>query len=166
MQAPAVKYATPTIESVKEALLLLGDALNEAEAIGVFGSLARGIGFTEHSDIDIFVVLKQAEPGFTTDYLWHKRISDALARFGRDVTVLIYTVGDLKAILGWYTLRLAAEGIILFDKSDIQGIFNRIVRTAEQTGLVRRPIDDTWVWSAPPGFKFGQVINIQLDDAK
>lgn len=166
MQATAVKYATPTIEGVKEALLSLGDALNEAEAIGVFGSLARGIGFTEHSDIDVFVVLKEAKPGFETDYLWHRRISDALARFGRDVTVLIYTVGDLKAILGWYTLRLAAEGIILFDKGGVQGIFNCMVRAAEQAGLVRKPIDDTWVWSTPPGLKFGQVIDFKLDNAE
>jgi predicted nucleotidyltransferase len=91
---------TPTIEEVKEALLTLGDELQEAEAVGIFGSLARG-DFSPASDIDIFVVVKEDESEgrcLEVDDLWWRRVRDALSKFQRDVTVLVYSTEGLRKI--------------------------------------------------------------------
>ncbi len=43
-----------TIDRAKDTLLSLGHKLEEAEAIGICGSLARGWDFVPKSDIDVF----------------------------------------------------------------------------------------------------------------
>jgi len=48
------------LRRIKKALLDLGDGLEQAEAIGICGSLARGKDFGPRSDIDVFVVVKEA----------------------------------------------------------------------------------------------------------
>ena len=147
-----------TLERVKEVLLSsLGDDLQKAEALGVFGSLARGIDFSANSDIDIFVVLQHKDPHGATDKWWWKRIKRALEPFQRDVTVLVYTVGGLKAVCNWYVLRLAAEGVLLYDQGAIAHLFERIVDAARQANLVQDSIDSLTVWTVKPGHASGPL---------
>jgi len=150
-----------TIEKVKEALLSLGEVLQETEAIGIFGSLARGEGFTEHSDIDVFVVVKEVKPGFETDDLWYRRVREVLRKFWRGVTVLVYTVRDLEAISNWHVLRLAVEGILVYDQGGIGKLFEEIIEAAEKAGLEQRRIRDRWVWTIKD-MKPGQVVEVKV----
>jgi predicted nucleotidyltransferase len=150
----------PTIEEVKEALLSLGDLLQEAEAVGIFGSLARG-NFSPRSDIDIFVVVKRK--GIEDDELWWHRINDALRKFERDVTVLVYSVEALRKIAGWDVLRLATDGIFAFDKGNIEELFRKIVDAARKAGLVQVKRGEHWVWSAP-WLKFGELLEFEVED--
>ena len=64
-------------------------------AIGMCGSLARD-DFHERSDIDIFFDVKER---LVDDRIWWDRRSDVLQDFGRDVTVIVYTVEGLKRII-------------------------------------------------------------------
>ena len=99
IRAATGRWREVTLERVKEILLSsLSDSLQEVEALGICGSLARGTGFSEHSGIDIFVIVREKEPGDTTDKRWWQRIQRVLEPFGRDVTVLVYSVAGLKAI--------------------------------------------------------------------
>ena len=116
----------PTIETVKEALLSLGEVLEEAEAIGIFGSLARGT-LSPRSDIDVFVVVREKDPHGEDDMRWWLRIQRVLEPFQRDVTVLVYTVRGLKQISNWYVLRLASEGVIVYDRGGITQLFQQIL---------------------------------------
>ena len=56
------------------------------------------------------------------DRIWWDRRSDVLQDFGRDVTVLVYTVEGLKRIITWYVLRLASEGVLVYDRGDMRGL--------------------------------------------
>jgi len=150
----------PTIDEVKEALLSLGDALQEAEAVGIFGSLARG-DFSPRSDIDIFVVVKKRGKGIEVDELWWHRINDALRKFQRDVTVLVYSREALRRIAGWYILRLASDGILVFDRGGIKELFDKILEAARKAGLVQVKRDEHWVWSAPH-LKPGEVLEFEV----
>jgi predicted nucleotidyltransferase len=115
LQKIKLSYKLMEILELKKIILSkLKDYLRDTEAIGIFGSLARG-EFTERSDIDVFVVLKSDE-GEASKIWWH-RISDALSEFGKDVTVLVYTIAGLKNISNWHVLRLASEGVIIYDKN-------------------------------------------------
>ena len=152
---------TPSVERVKKALLSLGEGLREAEAIGICGSLARGEDFSEESDIDMFVVVREREPGHETDMRWWKRIKKALSEFERDVTVLVYTVKGLRAVSNWYALRLASEGILAFDQGNVAELFREIVKAAEAAGLSQEKIDGSWVWMAK-GIKPGKVLEVKL----
>jgi len=154
---------TPTIEEVKEALLTLGDELQEAEAVGIFGSLARG-DFSPASDIDIFVVVKEDENEgrcLEVDDLWWRRVRDALSKFQRDVTVLVYSTEGLRKISNWYVLRLASDGILVFDQGGIGELFDKILETARKTGLRQVKRGHHWVWSAPD-LKLGEVLEMEV----
>lgn len=158
----AGQWCEVTLERVKEVLLSsLGDSLQEAEALGICGSLARGTGFSEHSDIDVFVIVREKEPGDTTDKRWWQRIQRALEPFGRDVTVLVYSVAGLKAVSNWYVLRLAAEGVLIHDRADIAHLFEQIVEAARQAGLVQEAIGDRLVWTVSPE-RAGAPIEVTL----
>jgi len=152
----------PTIEEVKEAILSLGDLLQEAEAVGIFGSLARG-DFSPRSDIYIFVVVKERGKGIEIDRLWWHRINDALRKFERDVTVLVFSVEALRKIAGWDVLRLATDGIFAFDKGNIEELFRKIVDAARKAGLVQVKRGEHWVWSAP-WLKFGELLEFEIED--
>ncbi|RKZ21722.1 hypothetical protein DRQ18_03995 [bacterium] len=136
------------IDSIKNAILSLEKELEEAEAVGIMGSIARG-DFNEKSDIDIFVIVKEMKPGSNTERLWWNRINRVLKEFKRDITVIVYTVKALKKISNWYVLRLASEGILIYDKGNIKELFAKIIRTAKEAGLVERKIGTHKVWSAP-----------------
>lgn len=151
-----------TLERVREVLLSsLGDDLQEAEALGICGSLARGTDFAEHSDIDVFVIVREKGPGDTADRRWWQRIQRALEPFGRDVTVLVYSVAGLKTVSNWYVLRLAAEGVLIHDRADIAHLFERIVQAAQEAGLVQEMIDGRLVWTVSPG-RAGEPIEVTL----
>jgi len=144
-------------EKIGKAILSLGKKLEDAVAIGVCGSLARG-DFHERSDIDIFVIVKER---LVDDRIWWDRISDVLQDFGRDVTVLVYTVEGLKRIITWYVLRLASEGVLVYDRGDIRGLFNRIISAAKEAGLVEVQIGDYKVWSVK-NLKFAQRLTLEV----
>lgn len=160
--AAAGQWCEVTLERVKEVLLSsLGHGLQEAEALGICGSLARGTDFSEHSDIDVFVIVREKEPGGTTDKRWWQRIQRVLEPFGRDVTVLVYSVAGLKAVSNWYVLRLAAEGVLIHDQADIARLFEQIVQAARQAGLVQEMIGDRLVWTVSPD-RAGAPIEVTL----
>lgn len=150
------------LAAVKEAILSLGEQLKEAEAIGVMGSLVRG-DFNDHSDIDVFVVIKERRPGYDVDRVWWERIRDVLGKFRRNVTVITYSVNGLKKIINWYVLRLASEAIFIYDKGGIKELFNRIIETARQAGLEEREIGTHKVWSAK-NLKLGQRLVLEVKD--
>jgi predicted nucleotidyltransferase len=162
IRAAAEQWYEVTLERVKEVLLSsLGDDLREAEALGICGSLARSKGFSEHSDIDVFVIVQEKEPGGATDKRWWQRIQWALEPFGRDVTVLVYSVAGLKAVSNWYVLRLAAEAILIYDQANIAGLFEQIVQAARQAGLTQEMIDGRLVWTASPE-RAGSLLEITV----
>lgn len=153
-----------TIESVKEALVSgLGEYLPEVEAIGIFGSLARGRFDQKRSDIDIFVVVREIEP--ETNDIWWKRITNSLSQFERDVTVLVYTTKGLKGVSNWHALRLASEGVIVYDEGSIAKLFSRMVAAAHKAGLEERETEDgRKIWTAKRPLKLGEVIEVVVKD--
>ena len=162
IRATTGQWREVTLERVKEVLLSsLSDSLQEVEALGICGSLARATGFSEHSDIDIFVIVREKEPGDTTDKRWWQRIQRVLEPFGRDVTVLVYSVAGLKAVSNWYVLRLAAEGVLIHDRADIACLFEQIVQAARRAGLVQEMIGDRLVWTVSPD-RAGAPIEVTL----
>lgn len=141
------KHIPCSLSEVKEAILSLGEVLSEAEAVGIMGSLARG-DFNERSDIDVFVVVKERRSDYDVDRTWWEKMHDVLSKFRRDITVIVYSIEGLKKILNWYVLRLASEGIIVYDKGGIKLLFNKIIETARNAGLVEREVGTHRVWSA------------------
>jgi predicted nucleotidyltransferase len=153
----------PEISEVKEAILSLGEKLNEVEAIGIMGSLARG-DFDEKSDIDVFVVVKEKIPGTDVERAWWERINDVLSKFKRDVTVILYSVKGLKRISNWYVLRLASEGVLLYDRGGIKDLFKKIVETARRAGLEEREAGGKRkIWVAK-NLKLRERLILEVDD--
>ena len=148
----------PSVEEVKEAILSLGEALEEAEAVGIFGSLARG-DFSPTSDIDIFVVVKEKKEG--AEELWWRRIKGALRKFGRDVTVLVYSTEAIRRVAGWDVLRLATDGILAFDRGGIGELLKKVTESAEKAGLVQVERGGHKVWSAPK-LKVGEALEFEV----
>lgn len=150
------------ISEVEKAILSLGEKLEEAEAVGIMGSLARG-DLHKHSDIDVFVVVKERKPDCDVDRIWWNRINKALRKFRRDVTVITYSVNGLRRISNWYVLRLASEGVLIYDKGGIKELFDRIIKTAREAGLVERKIGTRKVWSAE-NLKPGERLILEVKD--
>lgn len=150
------------LERVKETLLrALDDKREEVEALGVFGSLARGVDFGERSDIDVFVIVQEKEPAGASDQRWWQWARQALEPFGRDVTVLVYTLAGLRHIANWYVLRLAREGSLVYDRADVAGLFSQIVKKAQQAGLIEDTVDGRQVWSLKSE-RVGQPLEIDV----
>ncbi|MEW6457028.1 MAG: nucleotidyltransferase domain-containing protein [Acidobacteriota bacterium] len=147
------------LNEIKLKILSLGKTLEKAEAIGVFGSLARGKNFTNRSDIDIFVIVKEKKSD--TDQYWYNEIFEVLKGFGRDVTVMVYSLKSLREISNWYVLRLVSEGIIIFDKGNVKELFKEIIQTALDAGLVEEKRGNYKVWTIP-FLKPGTSIEIKL----
>lgn len=140
-----------TLDRVKETLIsVLAERLQEVEALGILGSLARGNDFSEHSDIDVFVIVREKEPAGATDQQWWQWVKQALEPFDRDVTVLVYTLAGLRTITHWYVLRMATEGVLVYDRADITGLFDQIVQAALRAGLVQERIGERRVWTLRP----------------
>ena len=148
------------LRRIKEALLSLDDGLEQAEAIGICGSLARGKDFGPRSDIDVFVVVKEADLGPETHRMWWERIREALDWLNRDVTVLVYTRKALEEICNWYVLRLASEGIVLFDKGGMKELFSRIIQAARGAGLLEEEIEGDRIWTSK--IRYGEPLEVKL----
>lgn len=151
------------IKDVKEAILSLAEQLNEAEAIGIFGSLATGEGFTPKSDIDIFVVIKDDQGEEDLHMLWYKRLRRAMKKFQREITVLLYTVDSLKEICNWYVLRLASEGRLLYDKANIKGLFEKIIKIAKDNGLEERELNGKKYWHSKK-LRLGERLVLRVEE--
>lgn len=147
------------IAKVKD-ILTSEDIIEKVQAIGICGSLARG-EFSEKSDIDVFIVVDKLEKN-TSDFWWRK-IHEILRPLGRDVTVFVYTIKGIKNIGNWYVLRLASEGIVLYDKCGIKEIFKKIVKVAQEEGLEQVRVGNSYVWKFK-NLKLGERRVIRLED--
>lgn len=152
----------PKIKDIKKAILSLGEGLNEVEAIGIFGSLARGEDLTPKSDIDIFVVIKDDQGGRDLHMLWYKRLKRVMRRFKREITVLLYTVDSLKEICNWYVLRLASEGRLVYDKANINRLFKKIIKVAKDNGLEERELNGKRYWHSPK-LRLGERLVLRVE---
>lgn len=150
-----------TLEGVKRDLLSLGPLLEETEAVGIFGSLARG-DFGKKSDIDVFVVVSKNE-GMEQESLWHKRIREALRGYPYNKTILLYSIKGLRMISNWHVFSLASDSVIVYDKGRVAPLFKQIVDKAEEVGLVRRQYGRCKVWAMGRKLKWGEVIEVSLD---
>lgn len=156
-----------SLEGVKERLLSLDShVLSQAEGIGLFGSLVRG-DFHSRSDIDVFIVVSDQEgkKGLELDHIWYERIMKVLAPFQRDVTVLIYDFKCLREICNWYVLRLASDGVIIYDKEGkVNELFKKILKAAREAGLVKMIIGDVKVWAKKLPWKIGERFEVKVID--
>jgi len=144
-------------DAIKSALSNLD--LSGALGIGLFGSLACG-KFTHKSDIDIFVVVEKKTTD--TDSFWSKKIREILNSFGRDVTVIVYSIKGLKDVNNWYVLRLASEGIIFYDQGNIKELFKKIIKAAKDAGLKEIKRGDSRVWSIDRPLKKGETFEVKV----
>lgn len=154
----------PTIRGVQRALEAIPEKyLQQVEGIAVFGSLARGFDWHTHSDIDIVVVMQRTRGrhGLETRGVWDRRIRDALRHYGREVTVLVYTVETLKEIPRWETLRMATDAKVVIDNQGVRKLFKAMVIAAEDAGLKQKWLKDHWAWYKPR-LKWGEVIDFRV----
>lgn len=156
---------TPTLEAVAEALRQLGEPLQEAEAVGLFGSILWP-RFNETSDLDVFVVLSEEDFSEETMARWERLIRPPLQRrFGRDVDVRFYTVRALKKVPAWYELLLASDHYLIYDKGQVAEVFRRIVAEAERVGLVRVWTERGYpLWKMGRPMRFGETITVEVRD--
>lgn len=148
------------LDEIKRRLLEL-EGIEETEAVGIFGSLVRG-DFGPRSDIDVFVVLKSKPSGLKADDLWWKRVYEVLKEFGRDITVLVYSLKGLKEVFSWYILRLASEGVIIYDRGGVEEIFQRIITVAKEAGLVEDEIHGHRFW-IKKDLRLGQTFEVRVE---
>ena len=53
------------------------------------------------------------------------------------------------------------EGVLVYDRGDIRGLFNRIISAAKEAGLVEVQIGDYKVWSVK-NLKFAQRLTLEV----
>lgn len=154
-----------TVEAVTEEVRKLGPLLEETEGVGIFGSLLWP-KFNERSDIDLFVVLPEEDYGDENQFRWLRLLSRPLReRFRRDVHVIFYTLRALKKVPDWYTILLASDHALIYDKGAVEPILRRIVAEAERVGLVRvwtHRNCPTWKMGRP--LRFGEIIRVEVTD--
>lgn len=152
-----------TMDSIKQALISgLRDYLPEVEAVGVFGSLARGNFDPKKSDIDVFVVVAKADK--ETNDIWWRRVEQALSQYDKDITVLVFSLMSLKEISTWHIFRLASEGALLFDKGGIRNLFDQILQAAHKSGLVEKETEEgRKVWTTKKPLKWGEIIDVKVE---
>lgn len=119
-------------DEVRQITLRLGK--KEILAVGLFGSLTRK-DFDERSDIDIFVITEKEIPLREQDELYYA-FSELIPRFGRDITVLVYDINGLKRVPTWQTLNLVKDACFVYDRADIEKIFQKVLQRAEEHGIV------------------------------
>jgi predicted nucleotidyltransferase len=113
---------------------VLGMRKDEILAAGLFGSVVRG-DFDDKSDIDIFVITGKELSLREQDELYYD-LSEAVNKFGRDVTVLTYDLDGLKKVPTWQTLNLLKDGCFVYDKAEIEKVFKKILEEAEKQGII------------------------------
>lgn len=150
-----------TIKNVSNALLSeLDEYLNELEGIGICGSLARGTFDERKSDIDIFLVFDKPID-LEVEKLWWKRVGKALHR---RYSLFVYTIEGLKEIPSWYTLRMASEGIVVWDKGKVKPLLRKIVAAARAAGLVEVDRGGYKIWKPKRRLKRGEIIEVRVKD--
>ncbi len=149
------------LDEVRQSLLSLGVQLKEAAAIGVCGSLVRPGAWGARSDIDVFVVVEHLKPNGETDRLWWNRVRDALDSLNRDVNVLVYSRRGLEAVSNWYVLRLASEGVLVYDRGGIAELFAEIRAAALRAGLVEDEVDGSRFWRIND-LQLGEVFEVKV----
>jgi predicted nucleotidyltransferase len=124
------------IQKVKEEVRLITLRLEKKGilAVGLFGSLARG-DLHERSDIDIFVITEKGISLREQDELYYA-FSALIPRFRRDITVLVYDINGLKSIPTWQTLNLVKDASFVYDRAEIEKIFEKVLQAAEEHGIV------------------------------
>jgi predicted nucleotidyltransferase len=123
------------IERIKQEIkqTTLGLEKKEILAVGLFGSIARG-DFDEKSDIDIFVITEKELKLKEQDELYYI-FSELIAKFKRDVTVLVYDINGIKNVPSWQTLNLLNDAHFLYDCGGIKEMFKSILEEAEKYGI-------------------------------
>lgn len=132
---------TPEAVSLRErALELLRSMprLNETIAVGLVGSVARGTA-GERSDIDVFVVLPDGEIPLEEEMRWWDAVREVLKPLGREVSVLLYTPGGIRAVANWYVLRLASDAVFAYDpEGRTAALLGRVIARARSAGFEER----------------------------
>jgi hypothetical protein len=59
-----------------------------------------------------------------------------IPRFGRDITVLVYDINGLKRVPTWQTLNLVKDACFVYDRAEIEKIFEKVLQRAEEHGIV------------------------------
>jgi len=108
--------------------------MKDVLAVGLCGSLARGDTHAR-SDIDIFVIT-QREFSLAEQDALYEAFSPLIARFGRDITVLVYDVESLKQVPTWHTLNMMKDARFVHDRAGIAALFGEILRQAEEHGIL------------------------------
>ena len=151
------------VDEIKKAIIACGESLNEIEAIGLCGSLTRG-DFSSKSDIDIFIVIPDGFSERKAWLQWNRKLREQLKVFQRDITVLIYSPKSLKKISSWYVLRLASEGILIYDQNGkVEGLFKKIIQVAKEAGLVEEEIHGHKYW-VKKDLQIGKTFEIRVEE--
>jgi predicted nucleotidyltransferase len=137
------------LEEIKSEVKRITEGLGEKEilAVGLFGSLSRG-DFDEMSDIDIFVITEKEIPLVEQDELYQS-FSPLISRFKKDVTVLFYDIESLKKIPTWQTLNLIKDAYFVYDRGEIEKLFGKILRKANEEGIVFDPQEKVFKLKKP-----------------
>lgn len=140
-----------------------GESFSDVEAIGLFGSVARG-EFSPRSDIDIFIVIPDGILERESWLKWNRKMREILKTLHRDITVLIYSRKSLKEISSWYVLRLASEGQLVYDRNgEIKKIFEKMIQRAKDSGLVEEEIHGHKYW-IKRDLRIGQTFEMKMSD--
>lgn len=151
------------LEEIKKAILESSEPFNEAEAIGLCGSIGRG-DFSEKSDIDVFIVIPDGFSEREAWLTWNKKLREILKVLDRDITVLIYSLKSLKEISSWYVLRLASEGILIYDQNGkVEALFKKIIQAAKEAGLVEEEIHGHKYW-VKKDLQIGETFEIRVSE--
>jgi predicted nucleotidyltransferase len=150
-----------TREAVAEQLLNQ-PWVGETEAIVITGSLAYG-HFGPRSDIDVVIVVQEKPPD-RDEIFWYHRVHAALARFHRDTTVLVYTLQGLRYVPSWYTIVLASDHIMVYDRGKVAPLFQKIIAAAKRADLVRAVYGGKPVWELGRPARWGEIIRVEVTD--
>jgi predicted nucleotidyltransferase len=122
------------LEEVEREVRQIAVGLRDVLAVGLCGSLARGDAHAR-SDIDIFVITEREFSLAEQDALY-EAFSPLIARFGRDITVLVYDVESLQQVPTWHTLSMMKDARFVHDRAGIAALFAGILRQAEEHGIL------------------------------
>ncbi|NWF93007.1 MAG: nucleotidyltransferase domain-containing protein [Syntrophaceae bacterium] len=151
------------LEEVKKTILDSKLSFRDIEAIGVCGSLARG-DFSSKSDIDIFIVIPDSFSEREVWLQWNRILREELKVFQRDITVLVYSLRSLKEVSSWYVLRLASEGKLIYDRNGkVEELFEKIVQTAKNSGLVEEEIHGHRYW-VKKDIRIGETFEVSVSE--
>jgi len=146
---------------------LLAQELGERlVSVALFGSVARGTA-NEHSDIDLFVVIRDLPVGaFARREVVEPVHQTLLSKLNELLLAGIYT--DLIEVLRtpeeagrfhMLYLDMMLEARLLYDRDDFMKTrLARVRRKAQELGSTRRQIGDVSYWDLKPDFVPGEVI--------